>query len=446
VALAERAAGVTGRPHPHRALNLLGSAEEDFGWLLQDESRYPHALRAFNEAVRAAEEAFGSLLEPLVHRARCRFKLVDAGVSDSCLDRETLAKAEEVCGEDLSDQQQLDAAIADLNLAMNEAARGATEFDKSEALYWLARTHAWRAMAASDPQAAGADWEKAEEHLRGCLEIRKALGQDWAVYQRDFARLALDQGRFDDAAARLREVLDSTADYVQPEDKSLAATLLAQVYLAQDRIQEAFDVCQARLAAVPQRSLAETDVLLAASSLISRRRPPALPWLENKDYGRQCAEAVLELAAQGRPSVAADAHAALAMHSWRATFDEPGKTRAERLLFLTQAIESLEKSLQLDAQSHASVDRRWWMANACFTVYLRYQDIVEPEERRRFLEQARDRLQEAVALMPPRARKARFGDKQIGQQGESYFNLRQQIDQKLRDEGLAQSPPLPEGY
>lgn len=371
---AEQATTIDPRPHPEYAYQALGNAEEDFGWLLAEYERYCAAIRAFEAATIAAENAGLPGAQSLLNTGRCRYKLLSVG------------SGFEGCGSDRT--EEIRRGISDLQRALDD--RQLDNESRAKALSWQAKINVL-----------DGDYDEAERLQQLAVETADTTTPDWVTHQIDWAQIALAHARY--LASRKRPAEEVTAMYEQARsrgrvlleenattaavDRERAVLFIATCFAEEANFAEALKTYRE---ALPEKleDADETQIglLIAMSRQISVSE--AL-WPENRELCEQSARRAAELAAaSGESFREAQALAAGGMHAVRNYQINPTRETAEAVRRYFEQALALEDRLDLTW---------YWRYQLART----YADMIADSSK--FTGNTKDLAQQGVVLLEPLA-------------------------------------------
>jgi hypothetical protein len=272
-------------PHPERPFLAKGNALEDFGWVLQDHSRWPEAIGEFTEAERSAR---GNDDEPardkaLLNRGRARYKYAASG-------------------KDPQSAEDLELAIADLAEAAESG--GLTPKYQAEAHYWQTNSY----LAQKNFPAAEASQAKG-------VEIIGPAGDSWVTHQLKWASVPVSHARHllaeggssatqvEElyAAARVRygAVFTGRERSIRPDHRAEAFGNLAQIRLAQNQPEQALqDYARVLAESKFENPTTRIDLLLQMSLYITDQRTGVFAKGDNGAKSIAAADEALKLLAR----------------------------------------------------------------------------------------------------------------------------------------------------
>jgi serine/threonine protein kinase len=251
---AQAAIEITPRDNPQFAWEVLGNAAEDLAWLGGQSAaeQYSQAIGAFDRAIEMGMDTPAVWL----HRGRCRLKWLSQSP-------ETVEKREEFLQQGRNDLEQA-----------RRKSSEASASQQADILYWLGRSY----RAANDFATSAAAQAEAEqvqsEAVALLIAAERPLHGDWFWQQKEWAALALEEGKADVALARVQELLRQ-ADRtdldleVSPRVRMGAVLVAVEALKAQKQAAEGLAFCQRELPADwADCELAHLPLMLAGGELL----------------------------------------------------------------------------------------------------------------------------------------------------------------------------------
>ena len=187
VACAQQATDIRLRWRQHEALDALGNAVEDYGWLLQEYDRYQDAVEIFGQAIEAARREGLPAARSTMNRGRCAYKALLAALTPPPARtrvRDQLQTEDRwqrlALGQPLAEVARM--AREDLETAALDPA--APPDVKAECRLWLARL--LPALNTPEYDAAVKEWHEALSHVGS-----EPRGANWPLFQVEAAEFFL---------------------------------------------------------------------------------------------------------------------------------------------------------------------------------------------------------------------------------------------------------------